>query len=147
MSAPTDSHLARVLARLQKSETAYLRSDQYAYSRGYLEALRHAALVVTEEMESAAAKATVEPEPVEEPDPCDNCGEGVAEDDVAAERLVYSVGESYYEGLLCGDCLGAPDADTCLKCNGVWWTGVTPPYDEDNCPGSVCTACWHATCA
>jgi len=50
---------------------------------------------------------------------------------------------SVYEEPVCAACLGRSDADSCLKCGGVWWTGVTPPYTEENSPGSVCPSCFE----
>lgn len=135
-----DPSLARLLARLQRTAEAYRKSDQFAYSRGYLEGLNHAALAVQEEMGPQVVKTQRRPDI--DIDECDNCSEVASDGDQGAARVVYTIGDTSAEGLLCGDCINAADADTCVKCNAVWWTGVTPPYDEDNCPGSVCGSCW-----
>jgi len=80
------------------------------------------------------------PEQVED---CGNCGESVPLD---TESVLYcSEDGTPGEGPVCPACLDRPDADTCLKCGGVWWTGVTPPYTEENSPGTVCDWCFHQT--
>ncbi len=73
---------------------------------------------------------------------CGNCGEAVSPD---AESVLYCSEEDGLagEGPVCPNCLDRPDAETCAKCSAVYWTGVTPPYTEENAPLSVCGSCFE----
>lgn len=59
-----------------------------------------------------------------------------------AEVMTYSVGRSSYEGPICDTCRDRPDADTCIRCGALWWSGVSPPYTEENSPSATCGFCW-----
>lgn len=137
----------RMLARLEKSKVAYRRSDQYAYSRGYLDGMAHVELIVREELSAPQVVASQAASPVtelrmDEMVACGNCGKGTP---IETEQVVFSPEEDNLlsEGPICIDCLDRTDRDICATCNAIWWTGVAPPYTELNSPGAVCPACWQ----
>lgn len=71
---------------------------------------------------------------------CCECGS--VTNDTTCDLHISDSSKDWSEDPVCARCFLAEDADICLLCGGVWWTGVAPPYTEENSPGTVCQPCF-----
>jgi hypothetical protein len=86
---------------------------------------------------------TMRPNDTEETEECGNCERAIP---LGIESVSYcSQNGVPGEGPICQECLNQPDADSCAKCGAIYWTGVQPPYTEENEPMSVCLWCFRQT--